>query len=77
MEGKIKVSGKTTEELVALANENGVELTDEQLEAVAGGSWSGNYVVTCESCGRRVPCEEEDVYVYCTKCGYKNGPFKV
>ena len=31
------VACKTPEELVALAMETGVELTDEQLEAVSGG----------------------------------------
>lgn len=39
-EQKAKVKAcKTPEELVALAQEEGVELTDEQLEAVSGGSW--------------------------------------
>ena len=32
----------SAEELMALAKEEGVELSDEQLEAVAGGSWSGS-----------------------------------
>lgn len=31
---------KTPEELMALAQQEGVELSDEQLEAVAGGSWN-------------------------------------
>lgn len=31
---------KTPEELVALAREEGVELSDEQLEVVAGGAWN-------------------------------------
>ena len=30
---------KTTEELIALARAEGVDLTDEQLERVSGGSW--------------------------------------
>ena len=34
---------KTTEELVALAKSEGVELSDEQLETVSGGSWSGSH----------------------------------
>lgn len=33
-------SCKTPEELMALAKEEGVELSDAQLEAVSGGSWS-------------------------------------
>ena len=44
---------KTKDELVALAKEEGVELTEEQLEAVSGGSWSGDPsdcdALTCES----------------------------
>ena len=41
-------SVKTVDELVALAKEEGLELTDEQLEAVAGGDsfWDG--IVDCE-----------------------------
>ena len=31
---------KTPEEVIALAKENGAELSDEQLEAISGGSWS-------------------------------------
>ena len=32
---------KTEDDLVALASEQGIELSDEQLEAIAGGSvWS-------------------------------------
>ena len=30
---------KTANELIALANEEGVELSNEQLEAISGGSW--------------------------------------
>lgn len=30
---------KSSEELVALASEQGQELTDEQLEVIAGGAW--------------------------------------
>ncbi len=30
---------KTVDELVALAKEEGVELSDEQMEAMAGGAW--------------------------------------
>ena len=35
---KIKAC-KTSEELVALAKEEGCELTEEQLDAISGGSW--------------------------------------
>ena len=30
---------KDSDELVALAKSEGVELTDDQLDAIAGGSW--------------------------------------
>lgn len=32
---------KTPEEAIALAQEEGFELTDEQLEAISGGGWRG------------------------------------
>ena len=35
---------KTTEDLVALAQEEGVDLSDDQLEVVSGGGWN--------SCGK-------------------------
>ena len=40
---------KTTDELVALAKEEGIEITDEQLEAVSGGMWGDcdNHTCTC------------------------------
>ena len=40
----------TADELVALAKAEGMELTDEQLEDVAGGSWSGT-TNTCNAFG--------------------------
>ena len=30
---------KNADDLIALADSEGVELTDEQVEAIAGGSW--------------------------------------
>ena len=38
LQEKLK-NARTPEELVVLARAEGVELTDEQLEAIAGGSW--------------------------------------
>ena len=41
-EQKEKVrAAKSSEELVAIAREEGVELTDEQLAAISGGGWLG------------------------------------
>ena len=34
-------SAKTPAELADLAREEGVELSDEQLDGIAGGSWNG------------------------------------
>ena len=36
---------KSTDELVALAKAEGIELTSEQLDAVSGGFWDG-----CDLC---------------------------
>jgi len=39
----------TVDELVALAKNEGVELTDEQLEAISGGgNWLGCWVKDCK-----------------------------
>lgn len=37
----------SAEELLELAKEEGMELSDEQLEAVAGGEWCQQYDWTC------------------------------
>lgn len=43
---------RTTEEILALAKEEGMELTDEQLEGVAGG-WGGGGEDNCsDDCTR-------------------------
>ena len=54
LQEKLK-EAKTEDELVELAREGGVEMTDTQLEAVTGGSWS------CDdkSCSRYVPCNDD------------------
>lgn len=38
---------KTPEELLALAKEEGVELSDEQIEGISGGKW--DFLDECES----------------------------
>ena len=48
---KVKVC-KSNEELLALAKQEGFELTDEQLEAIAGGSLCySTPTFTCPKCG--------------------------
>lgn len=65
---------RTTEELVKYAMENGVELTDEQMEKVAGGSvWDDAQFseTTCTNCGKRVTWTGgSDTPVMCPYCGH-------
>ena len=64
---------KTTAELVDFVAENGIELTDEQLERVAGGSiWDDAEFseITCKGCGKRVTWTGgSDTSVMCHYCG--------
>ncbi len=65
---------RTTEELVKYAMENGVELTDEQMEKVAGGDvWDDAQFseTTCTNCGKRVTWTGgSDTPVMCPYCGH-------
>ena len=74
---KIKAC-KNNEEVLKLAKQEGVELSDEQLEAVSGGncsSGSGRY--TCSRCGSDLTSRFEYGtgkhegwhHVRCNKCG--------
>lgn len=47
---KIKAC-KNTEEVLSVAKEEGVELTEEQLEAVSGGCSEDSNPITCPKCG--------------------------
>ena len=62
---------KNSEELLALAKAEGIELTDEQLEAVSGGC--GTYTVRCPKCGSNIIVEDcvgpKDYY--CNNCGHE------
>ena len=64
-------------ELLALAKEEGVELDDKQLEAIAGGdgAWDDlKCFITCEECGEKIPCDIGAEFVYCPNCDHRNGP---
>ena len=75
---------KSSEEVLNLAKAEGIELTDEQLEAVSGGGCFGTF--KCKKCGSKDikdTREEVDVsnhwsqehcfcHTYrCRKCGYE------
>ncbi len=70
---------KSNEELIAMAKEEGVVLSDEQLEAVNGGFCSDTKVTsTCPKCGTKATTEvHKDSYVElvgyfkCPNCGHK------
>ena len=64
---------KNQEEILKVAKEEGLELTDEQLEAVSGGCSTRNYP-QCPNCGGREtePQRYNDVWGYtiyrCYRC---------
>ena len=71
---KIKAC-KSQEEMLELAKQEGLELTDEQLEAVSGGCATGNYP-PCPNCGgtETEPKGYNEVWGYtiyrCYRCKY-------
>ena len=65
-----KAKGKTAEEIVALAREEGIELSDEQLERVSGG-WNGRECPNCGSMNVFDIFGSEDLTFVCKDCGYR------
>ena len=68
---------KNTEEVLAIAKEEGIELSEEQLEAVSGGC--GTFTASdkkCPKCGcnrLRQSCSGDVIVTYyltCTQCGF-------
>ncbi len=74
---KIKAC-KNSDELLALARAEGIELTDEQLTAINGGgacsvvSDIGDYInpYDCPRCGSN-NIKDKGTYYICQSCGYK------
>ena len=61
---------KTPEELLALAKEEGIELTDEQLEDIAGGGWGQErHCPRCKSTNIELAGTMMDGYFRCKNCG--------
>lgn len=61
---------KNAEEILTAAKEEGIELTDEQLEAVSGGNCFTDF--DCPKCGGNIDgnsCDNYYNYV-CPHCGY-------
>ena len=64
---------KSQDEMLVLAKEEGVELTDEQLQAVSGGGCSTSAPVVCPKCGSdqfRCVVARGENYTWCSclKC---------
>ena len=69
---------KSSEELLKLAKEEGVVLTDEQLAAVNGGGCAST--IKCPKCGHDKYYKEQQIhkmdgspvwFYVCKKCGFK------
>ena len=61
---------KTSEEILAMASEEGVELSDEDLEQVTGGaSWLERHGVRCDECGEYIKIEKNHAEAICPSCG--------
>ena len=62
---------KSTEEIIKFAKEEGIELNDEQLEAVSGGECQGDIdlSMTCPNCGAWEECRAEGDHYHCLSCG--------
>ena len=70
-EQKAKISGKTPEDLFSLAKNEGVELSEKEMEAIAGGrDWK---VAECPKCHREEIGHPGELFT-CPRCGTKFMP---
>jgi len=72
-EQKAKFNGKTPEQIIELAKEEGIELSDEQLESISGGgAWSDdeptNTPPVCPFCRHSGTLEFRPNEVWCNNC---------
>ena len=68
---------KSQEEILAMAKQDGLELNDEQLEAISGGCGNSGSI-SCQFCGGKMyPAKELDArrvrYYTCESCGGRIG----
>ena len=64
---------KSVDEILAVAKAEGVELTDEQLEAISGGGCDAKQYFVCKFCGKTaaVPLPvipKKKIYYMCYDC---------
>ena len=62
---------KNANEILALAKTEGVELTDEQLEAVNGGTCFGDVCPKCGSDDTKTLFLDYSHGIECRNCGYR------
>ena len=71
---------KNQDEVLALAKEEGIELSEEQLEAVNGGCGTKTYTgLICPHCGGKGMIRSYsgmDSTFTCRACGYKTDDFR-
>lgn len=61
---------KNPEEILALAKEEGYELSESELDQVAGGGWS-SYETTCPECKKVILVSSSGSQeITCPSCGY-------
>ena len=73
-EQKSLAIGKTPDELVEIAEENGIELSREQLDQIAGGGWLPSSAIDdgCPNCGSKnvhVSSIGQTMVYKCKNCG--------
>ena len=61
---------ETLEEILAVAKNECIELTDEEVESIAGGGWAGSGEKSaCPKCGSKA-LENDPCGWHCMDCGY-------
>ena len=64
------LAGKSTQEVLDILREEGTELTEEQLEMVAGGSgWEDYAYFFCKNCNYLVEVRKPNTKATCDNCG--------
>ena len=71
-----RAAGKSPEEIIALAKAEGVELSQAQLEDIAGGGWFPDSALEkgCPKCGSKdvhVSSVGQTMVYTCNACGHK------